>query len=930
MHKALTYRINRLFLLLFCVNLSITTLQATLDEKIQLTTTHLIGNQYLTPYRKELKKIDTLYISIDDQLRNNPIMSTKQEAELTDLYRKHLSLSDFITDREITIKLFALNEAFTQSTHEQLLDPSDYEHNLYITCSPLDKELDTYKPDAHLLAQLAKHTILISGYMKWAKTLGMPTTDVKKLHRTQTVLQELLKNETLYNELATILQHIKQQHLEESFLSFWKNEVDERITANAPYCTNSRFAPFIQMAYDLQNMNNGDVTEIKKFIETFDKSAGAISTLNITSFLQDASLIMLGATMFSRSLGDIKESFGSIPKDFSYYGKWSILLLPVLYPLMTWLSNKIVDRALNTRIATELGTLTTLCTKNNLPTPQKSTISEGYASLVYHDKMQALQVQSFIEHEMPHCTTSLTNTTILSFSLSKQEERAFRFSHPLMQNKIMATKIIPSILFLLYAKFIAKVDLITWQKMQIPLTQKNFEIPIPGTALLPFHLIKGLTTMGMIPCDLYQNFLAMPKKSIISTTESNKLARATLLDLAALIELVKKIKKLLENNPILRENLAELEELDIEQCILKKISLAKKLLQQHDGFLQSHGIKEKDLRKALIGYEKIEHELAQLLDVLQAHVNQKESTNVLIKFIKNRLGSNDLLAAYKIMHSIKDNFAPWFEALGEVDRQVSAAKLLKEFQDTNIPFCFAEYQDDMHPYLNAQALWLPNLLSKNTIDDIVSNNIIMGKAHQASTIILSGPTEGGKSTFERTLATAVLMAQTCGIVPAKKWMSTPLDRILLSFNATDNLSNDESGFAREVNMIKNIVQQKNAQTPDKKILIIIDELFQKVQRSGEYLSNEVIKKNFLNNPNTLNLIVSHREQPKLLEQDTQNNCRNYHFLLNTQPDGKLTQSYTFQPGAIFRLEQKLVTAQEILGNPEDTKNLQMVQAAGLI
>jgi DNA mismatch repair ATPase MutS len=436
---------------------------------------------------------------------------------------------------------------------------------------------------------------------------------------------------------------------------------------------------------------------------------------------------------------------------------------------------------------------------------------------------------------------------------------------------------------------------------------------------------------------------------MLSTTHSIQLARKALLDFAQLINHVKQIQTLLVNNPVLRENLHEIEELDAEKVVQERIAFAKTILQQNDDFLQRNGMSKNDLAKAIAHLETTHRELSTLLDTLQAHVNETESTEPhswlsptgFVKNLKIRFGSDDLLAAYKIIQSIKDTFAPWIEALGEIDRKVSEVNLMREFEAKNVTFCFAEYEPQGTPHLAATGLWLPHLLSKMPPEKIVTNDLEMGQDGLASTIIVSGPTEGGKSTILRTAACAALMAQTVGFVPATRWIATPLDRVLLSFNAADNLGKTvtktaaadtqtgTSGFRDEVESIKHIVQEMSKLTPGQHALIIIDELFQKVQRSGEYFSEQVIRQNFIAANNTLSVIVSHREQPKYLERETAGRCKNYHFVLRQDGD-KLVNTYRIEPGALFRPEHKVVTLQEIMRNQEDAYNLQMTQEAGIL
>ena len=158
---------------------------------------------------------------------------------------------------------------------------------------------------------------------------------------------------------------------------------------------------------------------------------------------------MIGVTSVSRSLVDIKDSLWALPGDFSYYAttkKLSILLLPALFPLVSWLSNKIVDFSLKHHIKKELAAFTTLCKDNNYPAPQKTVVSTGKIELTYSDSSQATQAQALVEKHMPNCQANIEGKNTLIFALTVQEEREFRFSHPLKQHNTMVTKVLPAVL----------------------------------------------------------------------------------------------------------------------------------------------------------------------------------------------------------------------------------------------------------------------------------------------------------------------------------------------------------------------------------------------------------------------------------------------------------------------------------------------------
>ena len=955
-----TLAYKRLFFIIILITF-FSSSHAELGQHVTATATNIIGMQYLAPYRKELKKFSTAIQSIEEYYRNNPTAPASQIQQLEPIYRAYSELTHRIENYDIIFSLFSLNEQLKEESFTPLIDFKNYEHDLYVTCSAFNKEQDSYSEN-HLLEQLAQHTQLKCGYVKCAKVIGMPTTDIRKLKCTQDISKTLLHETTLLEEIESHLKEIKEKHLEDAFLSFWKDDSIANITSFAPYATNSNFGPVIELLFTIKKMKDGDIAELQEAIGKLDKSTSFIGTVNWTTFIQDAGMVLFGTTMLANGWKDLKDAATSIPSDFNYLGQWKILAMPIILPIIKMLIDTIIDFSLKKRIQQEFTFFTELCKNNNLMLPASSTLSTNKIILNFNHEKDATIAQNAINKNMPH-SQATTEKNILVLKLTTQEERSFRFSHPLMQHHTLVTIVIPCVLYLFACHFFYDTPLLSWGNdvrnnnhnhtqqdhfNNIPFT--NIAFPAPGFALLPWHTIKMLTSTGLIPAYAFQHFWKTPQKSILRTTQSIQLARKTLLDFAQLIDHVKKIQTLLIKNPVIRSNLYEvIEDLDVEKCLQQKIDIAKKLLLKKDAILRQHGYTKNTIKKAFSYLESTQKELSALLDTLQAYVYETESTGPhswfspkgLIKNINIRFGSNDILAAYKIMLSIKDIFSHWLEALGEIDRKIAEVKLIKSFAQKNINFCFAEYEKQETPHLAATGLWLPHLLNKTQPNNIIANSIEVGKKGQASTIILSGPTEGGKSTIERSIGIAALMAQTVGIVPATRWISTPLDRLLISFNAADNIGkivgktadNDTktgtSGFRDEVEAIKKIINEKKQLGKDKRILVIIDELFQKVQRSGEFFSYEIIKQNFINDNNTLSLIVSHREQPKYLENETAGLCKNYHFILS-EINGKLLNTYHLEQGALLRPEHTTVSLPDIMNNQEDIYNLQLLQEAGIL
>ncbi|SOV11574.1 DNA mismatch repair protein MSH6, putative [Plasmodium sp. gorilla clade G2] len=122
------------------------------------------------------------------------------------------------------------------------------------------------------------------------------------------------------------------------------------------------------------------------------------------------------------------------------------------------------------------------------------------------------------------------------------------------------------------------------------------------------------------------------------------------------------------------------------------------------------------------------------------------------------------------------------------------------------PFLILE--DNIHPVV---AMLMPNF---------ISNNIYMGcdKENQ-STLLLTGPNMGGKSTLLRQTAISVILAQIGAFVPCTYCELTIVDKIFTRLGSSDNLFEGKSTFLVELEDISNLLKQST-----KYSLAILDEL----------------------------------------------------------------------------------------------------------
>jgi DNA mismatch repair protein MutS len=103
-------------------------------------------------------------------------------------------------------------------------------------------------------------------------------------------------------------------------------------------------------------------------------------------------------------------------------------------------------------------------------------------------------------------------------------------------------------------------------------------------------------------------------------------------------------------------------------------------------------------------------------------------------------------------------------------------------------------------------------------DRFVPNDLYLNSSSH-SILLITGPNMGGKSTYLRQTALAVLMAQMGGYVPARSARLPVVDRIFTRIGASDNLARGRSTFMVEMTETAAIL---NTATP--RSLILLDEI----------------------------------------------------------------------------------------------------------
>jgi hypothetical protein len=146
-------------------------------------------------------------------------------------------------------------------------------------------------------------------------------------------------------------------------------------------------------------------------------------------------------------------------------------------------------------------------------------------------------------------------------------------------------------------------------------------------------------------------------------------------------------------------------------------------------------------------------------------------------------------------------------AAGEVDMLIAVA-LRKRV-------CFPTYSEPLLPTLEIQDLYHPGVAKEKR----VYNSLIMKDRRH---ILLTGPNRGGKSTLLKSIGMATIMAQTLGVVFARKATLPIFQSVVSALSPSDDLGK-MSLFEAEIEFAKQVKQTVAESTGP--VFLMMDEIF---------------------------------------------------------------------------------------------------------
>ena len=196
---------------------------------------------------------------------------------------------------------------------------------------------------------------------------------------------------------------------------------------------------------------------------------------------------------------------------------------------------------------------------------------------------------------------------------------------------------------------------------------------------------------------------------------------------------------------------------------------------------------------------------------------------------------------------------------------------------------FPAFEKSDKPFLEVEGLY--HLL----LPSPVPYNVEL-KQHK-NFLFLTGANMAGKSTFIRSVGTAVFLAHLGMGVPAGNMKLSMFDGLLSNINIADNIYKGESYFFNEVQRIKSTVLKVN---DGRKWLILIDELFKGTNVQDAMKCSSAVIEGFLKIENSLFILSTHLYE---IGEDLKKHSNIiFNYFETTVSDGQLNFSYQLKDG----------------------------------
>ena len=224
-------------------------------------------------------------------------------------------------------------------------------------------------------------------------------------------------------------------------------------------------------------------------------------------------------------------------------------------------------------------------------------------------------------------------------------------------------------------------------------------------------------------------------------------------------------------------------------------------------------------------------------------LTQKKSLEIIDKTENaNQLNVQQIVQlGYFFRNQYKSSMLDLLKIHAKIDAWFGMAKSVSELQ-----LSFPVFVESERPFFTANGLYHLILNNPTPYD--------FNLDQQKHFLFLTGANMAGKSTFIKSVGSAVFLAHTGMAIPAQAMELSFLDGMLSNINIMDDLSKGESYFYNEVQRIKTSIQKIN---DGKKWLVLIDELFKGTNVEDAMKCSTIVIEGLIKIPSVLCILSTH-------------------------------------------------------------------------
>lgn len=221
----------------------------------------------------------------------------------------------------------------------------------------------------------------------------------------------------------------------------------------------------------------------------------------------------------------------------------------------------------------------------------------------------------------------------------------------------------------------------------------------------------------------------------------------------------------------------------------------------------------------------------------------KEQFNVVAKNkAADELNMQDMLKfAHFIRYGFRHNMLDLVVLYAQIDAWYGMAMAVQKYE-----LVFPDFVPHNGPLVEIKGLY--HLL----VQEPVAYDVLLDR--KTNFLFLTGANMAGKSTFIKSVGTAVFLAHIGMGVPAKQMKLSFFDGMLSNINVVDNIAKGESFFYNEVQRIKSTISKVS---DGKNWLILIDEIFKGTNVQDAMKCSSAVIEGLLKIKNSLFIVSTH-------------------------------------------------------------------------